>query len=617
VTTSLLANPAFYGGHLLALALLVATVWVFGRLLVGSLPLTDRWERAAVPAALGVAGLAHLAFFLGLAHGLTRPLLLLTLTAIHLAGLRAWREALTAVGAWWKKVPSRRRTAILCAVFVLALPLFLLALYPPTAFDATLYHLPDARAFARAGSLPFLAQLRFPVFPQLDEALFAAVLLLAGDVTVHLIQLLSILLTAALLVAWGRVALSPRAGWLAAAAYLGSPIVIHLGTSAYVEAGLTLFTTAALYSFWRFRGTGCRGWLVLAALFAASAADVKYLGLFFLGAVGLAVALSRPPGGRRAAGLPLFGVFGGVALAVLLPGYGRILFYTGNPVFPYLPGVFGHTAWDPVTLRPLGGSLAAGLRRGLATLATLPWNTVFSRGKTGHQPPFSPLLLLGIPLLAAVLVRDRRVRPWLLLALAYVALFPLLPPDSRYLLPALPLLCFALAAALDRLGRSAKPMPGIALAVLLLLPGWLYAGYRIGRQGAPPVDARARDRYLAARLPVYPALAWLNRERGSGYTVYAFFAENMTYFASGTLLGDWHGPGRFTEVLPAASDPELLWRRLSALGADLLLVPRERGGLRLPAGPTWERRFRRIYADPAAEVFALAPSAGGEVRRER
>ena len=30
-----------------------------------------------------------------------------------------------------------------------------LALYPPTGFDATLYHLPFARAFAASGRLPF------------------------------------------------------------------------------------------------------------------------------------------------------------------------------------------------------------------------------------------------------------------------------------------------------------------------------------------------------------------------------------------------------------------------------------------------------------------------------
>jgi 4-amino-4-deoxy-L-arabinose transferase-like glycosyltransferase len=428
---------------------------------------------------------------------------------------------------------------------------------------------------------------------------------------VHLVQLLSILLTAGLLAAWGEGMLSRRAGYLAAAAYLGSPIVVHLGTSAYVEAGLTLFTTAGLYALWRYRQSSrlngrlneeaARAWLVLAAVFGASAAGVKYLGLFFLAVIALGLTqaiLTRP---RRPSRLLLFAA---VAAAVLLPVYGRILYYTGNPVFPYLPGLFGHSSWDPVTVRPLAGTFGTGLGRALHTLATLPWDVVFARGKAGSQPPFSPLLLLAIPLLAFVVLRDRRVRPWLLLACAYAALFPLLPRDARYLLPALPLVCLALAAGLDRPVFTRRPAVVVALALLLLLPGVLYAGYRIARQGAPPVTAAARERYLAARLPLYPALAWLNRERGRDYTVYAIFAEDMTYFAQGTLLGDWHGPGRFTEVLLSFGDPEAFWRRLRGLGAGYLLVPRDRG-VRLPDGPAWRQRFRPVYADPAADVFAL------------
>src|SRR5262249_45579906 len=193
-------------------------------------------------------------------------------------------------------------------------------------------------------------ELRSPLSPQLDEALVAAVLLLAGDVAVQLVQLLSILLTAGLLVAWGGWDRSRRAGWIAAAAYLGSPIVIHLGTSAYVEAGLTLFTTAALYPLWRYLRSGARGWLAPAPFFPASAPDAQSLGLFFLATVVLLVAFSPArageagsmgrPAARRLADLLLFSV---VALAVLLPGYGRILYYTGNPVFPYLPRLFGHS----------------------------------------------------------------------------------------------------------------------------------------------------------------------------------------------------------------------------------------------------------------------------------
>ena len=72
----------------------------------------------------------------------------------------------------------------------MALPLFVLTLYPPIGFDATVYHLPYARAFVRAGQLEFLADLRFPVFPQVGEMGFVLGLFLSGDLVARASQLL-------------------------------------------------------------------------------------------------------------------------------------------------------------------------------------------------------------------------------------------------------------------------------------------------------------------------------------------------------------------------------------------------------------------------------------------
>ena len=75
-------------------------------------------------------------------------------------------------------------------------------------------------------------------------------------------------------------------GWLAAALFLGNPIVVYLAGTGYIEAGLTLFVTAGLFCLDRWRSAGGRGWLILAAVLTATACDVKYLGLFFLGIAG-------------------------------------------------------------------------------------------------------------------------------------------------------------------------------------------------------------------------------------------------------------------------------------------------------------------------------------------
>lgn len=572
----------FLALHLLALALLAATAWVAGRLALRGL---EGLEGFGIPTALGLSLLAHAAFGLAALGLLTRSALLALAAAVHLLGLPVWREALG--GIRWR-CPWRWTTA--AGLLVAVAPVFVLALYPPTGFDETLYHLPIARAFAETGSLPFLPELRVPVFPPLSELLFAVMLLLAGDVSTHLVQLLATLAAAALLIEWGRRSFSPAAGWLAAAVFLGNPIVVYLSGTGYVEPLLTLFIAAAVYALERWRDSRETAWLALAALFASSAAGVKYLGLFFVGAVFLA-ALPSAVRERRWRELAIAAA---VALAVLAPTYGRIVAYTGNPLFPFYPRIFGSNLWDlhPVPTR--------GLQERAIEYLRIPWAVLFDRRSVGWQPPYSPAYLLASPLLAAGFVRDPRVRRLLAMALAYSLLFPILPPDARYLTIVLPLVSLGLGGALAR--RRLRPRVLAALAVLLFLPGWLYALYGIRREGPLPVRPEEREAYLRRELPAYAALQHLNRLRGRDYVVYGVHTENMVYHAEGTLLGDWNGPASYQRVLPALSDPEALHRRLRDLGAGYLLLLRDR----TPPLPE-NRRFHRIYSDGEAEVYELSP----------
>jgi 4-amino-4-deoxy-L-arabinose transferase-like glycosyltransferase len=580
----------------LALAL---TAYVLGRTATRRFVFAGRGERVAVSSALGLALAAHLLLLLGFAKLLRPWPVLLLAVLIHAAGVPAWREI-------WGDLrrASQLPRWVWPAALVLLAPLVLLALYPPTAFDATMYHLPFARAFAGTGGVPYLADRRFPVFPQAGEILFAAAMLFGRDVAAHGIQLVSTVLAAALTVLWGREVFPfwPPAGWLAGALLLGGPIVVHLATTAYVEAGLMLFATASLYALDRWRRSGGREWLVLAALFGATAADVKYLGLFFVGAAGLTVVLAgggrRSPAARLRDGL----LFAAVAAAVLAPWYLRIYLHTGNPLFPFLPQVFGGKPWESLPHRVIFDPLPWRLLRWLR----LPWDVTFARRLYNQQPPFSPVYLAALPLLIYGAMRDARVRWLLAVASLYALGFTWLPADSRYLLPVLPLLGLAVAGSLAVLDRPVLQGRAAALALCLscLVPGWLYAVYRVARQGPPPVTVEARDTYLAARLPLYPALAWLNRTRGDAYTVWAFHAENMVYFADGGFLGDWSGLASYARVLAGPPDADSLHRRLRELGATHLLVPTGAvlSGLDDAA---LRRRFELVYQDAAARIYAL------------
>ena len=578
-------------------------------------------ETVAVAVALGLVVTAYCGLMLGLA-GRLRPLpILAVVCAVNVASLRGWRLLLSAAGRVagrpWRTLRAVGALAVLAGVAGVAgvAPFVALTLYPPTAFDATLYHLPYARAFVATGSLPFLPGLRYPIFPQLQEVLFALLMAFGEDVTTHGLSLLATLLTVVLLVCWGR-RLSGEAPWGAAAVYAGCPIVVYLATTAYIEAGLVLCSTAAFYAVARWRGGGGRGWLALAAVFGGAAADSKYLGLFALAAVGVAAAWPRPAGETVPAWRRVLMV-AAVGAVTIAPWYGRIVAATGNPIFPFLPEVFGGSPWVAREFHSLR-SVAQRLGELLVDVLRAPWDVVLARRRLGGYPPYSPLVLLGAPAVAAALF-DRRLRGLVLAAAAYALVVYALLPDARYLVLALPLVCLVLGEQLRRLlaawarrrGHPPTWLPRTAAAIALacFLPGWLYAAYRVHLAGPPPVTAAGRDRFLARTFPTYPAIRYLDRACGDAYTLYALHAENMSYFAAGRFLGEWAGPAAFSRIVPADGDPRLFYDHLRALGVDHLLTVAGDPILPQIEAPAFRGRFRLVYADPGARLFALAGTA--------
>ncbi|HYU30707.1 MAG TPA: phospholipid carrier-dependent glycosyltransferase [Thermoanaerobaculia bacterium] len=596
-------------GQLSLFAAFTLTAYGLGRTLAWRLALDGWVEKGALSVALGTAVLAQCVQLFGLA-GILRPWAVVALAAaVPLVGRRAWRELIAAVGERWRARRPGGRWALRLGLAALAgAPLFALTLYPPTDFDPTAYHLPIARAFSESGRLPFLPDLVFPIGPQLNDLLFAAVFPWGGALAAQGVELALTLATAGLLASWGARAFSPAVGWVAAGLYLGNPIVVHLAGTAYIDPGLALFVTAALYALDRARAGEASGWLTAAGFLAGTAASTKYLGLFFVGAVVLGAGIAASA--RRWRAMAWTGV---VALAALAPTYGRILLATGNPLFPLLPGLFGSSPWD---LEPWPGGVSWSRR--LAELATLPWDVVFRRSSVNYQPPFSPIYLVGAPLLIATGIRDRRAR-WLLgVAIAWLPFFSLLPRDARFLLPVLPIVTLVLAVGAVRLAgrlperlKAGRPAWAAgALALVLFLPGWAYALHRLALQGPIPVTAQGREHYLGSRLPLYPALNFLNRTQGDGWVAFGFHAQNMVYFADGRLLGNWNGPARFQNLLPLSSRPAAFHRALCELGVTVLLVF-PAGGVALPEGDAaFRAHFRPLYAGARARLYVLDPGDG-------
>jgi hypothetical protein len=144
---------------------------------------------------------------------------------------------------------------------------------------------------------------------------------------------------------------------------------------------------------------------------------------------------------------------------------------------------------------------------------------------------------------------------------------------ARYLVPVSAVASLALVASVSVLTPLLSRIPLAVMALgLALFPG-AYSVISLITDGFP-VNTGARDAYLTAQLPGYPAFAYLNRTRGASYHLYGLMFERMFYFADGQFLGDHFGPARFRETIALLDDPRALHEHLRGLGCDHFLIRR-------------------------------------------
>jgi len=469
--------------------------------------------------------------------------------------------------------PAGQRPALQMGVAALfILPLFLLALYPPIAFDETLYHLPFVQAIARSGAIGLTPDLRFPIFPQLHEVLCAPAFLLSGDTATHLVALAELIVLGGLMIEWPQKRL---AGFLAAALVLGNPIVVQLATVTHVDVALTLFIVAGFFCLDRQR-------FIAAGFLLGTACSVKYLGWYFAAAALANLLLFGT--NRRRASLLFLGAF----LIAVIPMYGRMAALTGNPFFPF----FQPNPWT-VSLKVSGG-IAVHVTNALR----LFWDISFARQRVNWQPPYSPLFALAMLITLLAAVRNRRAAFLAALCVGYIAIFTFLPQDSRYLLPLLPLVSIAAAMIVTPMLHKKYI---VAATVLAIAPGVAYAGYRLDHQWPPPLTAAQRQQYLERHIPEYRAL----EHRGAG-RIYVCGAEQLKYFGGENLLGEVAGPFGNPAIFADCRDANDLARNLAKLRIRYLLISRTHCQLawrNLPSQP----HFERVYADEAAELWRTMP----------
>lgn len=598
----------FITGHGAALIVLASTCCATGLLAVRRASFRSALEELCAASTIGFGITGTVLFLAGLAGMLYAPVVVAYVVVVHVCALpvvRAFRGRQGPRPLPWPRIPA---SAVLLAA-ALALT-FLLALYPPVSYDATMYHLPFAKAFARQHAVVFVDTLRFPVFPQLNEMLFTAMWLVYDDVATHMVEFLALTITALLLYTWGVRWRSEQGGLLSAAFWLGNPMALSLGACAYIDAGLTLFVVAAVLFWETWRETGSLQWVILSAAAAGFAAGTKYHGLVAVAALAIAtfVVAVRRRNVRAAATFLLIAALSGGAF------YVRTWVWTGNPCFPFFTRVFGDNEWRGSVLETkIDGSGGSAVRALLLSrveewqsdppnpvswLLGLDYDVETRLG----QAPYSFWFPLLLPLLVWAWLRIPRLRVIGAIAVGYLTLFA--PFDPRFFLP--PAAIFSLIGGIG-LACFPRRFPDrftLPIVFLLLLPGLYWRVPQFRERGPFPVTAESRSRYLTTVMPGYSQLELLNRRHGDRYTVYAVGMDQARYFADGRMVGDLNGPYRYSLVTSSGGHDAA--RRMRALGAQHLLVAV--GAIpELMSDPEFRSHLQLVMTDGRAELYLLLP----------
>ncbi|HEY3442209.1 MAG TPA: glycosyltransferase 87 family protein [Paludibaculum sp.] len=479
------------------------------------------------------------------------PLLSLCIFALLYTG-NASKEALIAVVtlscAFFAWRPRRERGPI--GWGAAALPLVPLAVYfvlylvhalaPEIQPDGVTYHLGLVAEWLRTGH--FAARVGFyEVLPLGLETLFTPAVAIGGFSAAKLVHFAFLCATVPLMFRVGRrLGLSAEASLWAASLYVMAPVVGVSGSAAYNDAALVFFGLAT-FALLQEETDGCAG---LAAGFCYA---IKITGLLAVPA-GLGWLLWK----RRWRGAALF-VAG--AMVSVLPWMLRTLLLTGNPLAPLGNRIFPNAAFHAVS--------EEGLARYLANYGNLSWIRIpwaITVDGAALQGLIGPVFLL-LPL---ALLAWRKPAARAVLGVALLLLVPWTRNlGTRFVMPALPFLCFALALAL--------PRPAMLVLVLAhAITCWpavvdRYAGQGGWRLHGFPWQAALRMEpevsYLAKNLFEYRYAQMVARHVQRGDGILDLFALPYAYLPTvpiGPLESAQFDNLRLTLTAASRPNPEIL-----------------------------------------------------------
>lgn len=541
---------------------------------------------------LGFQGL--LVLFLG-AFGLLRFFILLPVWILLLfSGVPGffllYRETKTWLsGTRWPRIGPAAIFAI-CLLVVIIMIIFIASLPLPVNYDVLEYHLGSVTQSLREGSIKPQPHVFYSCLPFGVEALYAAGMVLEGGESVYTPKLINFGIL--LLAGWGVYILLGyfRVGrfwrFLGVILFYSHNLVFNVSIAALVEPGQALYVIAAII-YWKYwmnlqiiHPEKSFSQILMAGIFWGLALGVKWsiLGIgiipFFIFMIPAGIIHRMKENESKKGSFRFFfkeysktaGLSGIVILFVFLPWMIRSFVHTGNPVFPFLSGIF---RWDQWTPAQMDFYMKVNRAAGFFTLDHLKiyldkWHVA------------GPLYILPIIIAFFFFRKDIKiVSLGLSVILGFIMWNLFVQPPARFLVPIVPMLVVIVVVVLTRLNGAGRfgwlfVIPYL-LFVTAIWPLRCVALYNDGMVGAAAY-CYDQEEYLDKLNPYKEGGDFINNELPADSRLFFIYEARTLYIHRPVTVNTVFDKSPLLDIAAEAKNVEDMRRILIERGYTHILV---------------------------------------------
>ena len=496
---------------------------------------------------------------------------------------------------------------ILCiAILILLLIETILNLTPPIARDALIHHLAIPKLWLKNGGFYEIKWADFSYYPMNVDLLYLIPLYFKKDFIANFIHMGFGIGTALLIYHYLNNKISWIAGLLGILVFLSTPIVVRLSTQAYVDLGLTFFTTASILAFICYRDGEFKEfkWLFLSSVTMGLALGTKYNALivwFFL-SLAIVFVYSRDTKKQWKA-IECGFIFFLISLLIFSPWLIKNIILTGNPLYPLFKGIFNISSATPGGTGSISRNTSIGFFKMREMLyGENFWETlliplrIFFQGQDNSVRYFDGVLNSVLIILSPFAFMNKSFYRDKLFFISFTIFFILtvffleqkafsIEQIVRYILPVIPLLSILTVMGLVNIWNWAMnisiPFRNVLTAVLLTIfivimsknIFYIKNYYHNISPMSYILGIESKDEFITRHISSYPAIKYINTNTPDNARIRLVFLAGRGYYLDRIYSeGASYGIGDVSGLAANSQEDRSFQAYLHSLGCTHMLV---------------------------------------------